>query len=265
MLSQHCCHPNNAGVSLFCAPPLQISTLKCVFRLSISLNLWREALKRVLNLPLSPVSFNQSTQQVEPFLKKEEELWAVLPVTAKAHRSSKAIFITTVCKKGVLSLLTNCCCQGASLVLPLISFTISKSQLMFPKKTWCFGHVPPAVFPEQRQIWPFLWLPSVFFLPLPPWERTPVFIKPGTMTVLHSLIPHLPITHYFPEQQAPTKLSHSSVFHVNRSEFDFLLKDQASKKLLTLAGFLFPSFYRSLSSCCFLFTGFLQSSVHNFN
>lgn len=87
----------------------------------------------MLNLPLSPVSFNQSTQQVEPFLK-EEELWAVLPVTAKAHRSSNAIFITTVCKKkGVLSLLTNHRCQGASVVLPLISFTIPKSRLV-PQK-----------------------------------------------------------------------------------------------------------------------------------
>lgn len=65
-------------------------------------------------------------------------------------------------------------------------------------------------------------------------------IKPGTMTVLYSLIPHLPITDHFPEQQTLTKLSHSSVFHMNSSEFDFPLKDQASKKLLTLADFLFP-------------------------
>jgi len=69
------------------------------------------------------VSFNQSTQQAEPFLKKEEELQAVPAVTAKAHRSRGTIFITIVCKKqGALSLLTNHCCQGASAVLQLISF-----------------------------------------------------------------------------------------------------------------------------------------------
>lgn len=135
----------------------------------------------------------------------------------------------------------------------------------FPKKTWGFVHVPPAVFPEQRQMWPFLWLQkySSFSFPL---EKGLLYsLKPGTMTVLHSIILHLPITDYLPEQQTLIKLSHSSVFHMNSSEFHFLLKDQASKKLLTLADFLFPSFHRSLSSCCLLLTGFLQRSVYNLN
>lgn len=136
-----------------------------------------------------------------------------------------------------------------------------------PKRTWCFVPVPPAIFPEQRQVWPFLTLPTatINIFPFPLETGLLYSIKPGTMTVLCSLIPHLPITDYFPGLQTPIKLSHSSVFHMNCSEFDFPLKDQASKKLLTLAHFLFPSFYRSLSSCCFLFVGFLQSSVHNLN
>lgn len=68
---------------LFVVPPAPNLNSEMCFK-AVRLNSRREALKTVLNLSLSPVSFNQSTQQVESFLRKVEELQAALTIPATA-------------------------------------------------------------------------------------------------------------------------------------------------------------------------------------
>lgn len=153
----------------------------------------------MLNPPLSPVSFNQSKQQVEPFLKKEEELQAVLAVTAKARRSRGRIFITIVCKKkSALSLLTNHCCQGTSTVLPLIglqywnlSYVSHKDLVLCP----CSSCTLPRA--EAGMTLP---MATIDFFPSPSLLRKESCIQWNWAQWLFSRLsaPHLLITDSFP-------------------------------------------------------------------
>lgn len=164
----------------------------------------------MLNRSLSPVNFNQSTQQVEPLLKKEEELEAVLAVTTKAHRLRDTIFFyyslqkegsCVTVGKPFLSMSLNCVATNR--------FSTLKSQLVLPTKTWCFVCVPPAVFRSWGTCDSSHSYDYFFFLPLPSWDRNPVFN--GTMHRDCSHISNpasthqafLPCTYHHPNSATP--------------------------------------------------------------
>lgn len=137
--------------------------------------------------------------------------------------------------------------------------TILKSQLIYSTKV--FVHVP---LPRAGEMWPFLWLWLTFFLP--PGERNPVF-KRTRHSNCSSISNPVPSHHRF----LPCSYSHSPNSGIPQTSvwaavnLNFFLKDQTSNNFFRVADFLFPLFYASHSSCHLLFTGFVQSSVHNLN
>lgn len=150
----------------------------------------------MLNLPLSPVSFNQSTQQVESFLRKVEELQATNHTSngwlikrhniGTGHRKESAGPADKPLPRGLDYAATDRLWYWhLSSRLPQRSGILSK------------------VFLQLRQTWPFPWLQLTFFFPFLSWKKEVLHsVELSTVVVFPPLIQHLFIIYSFPTATA---------------------------------------------------------------